>query len=218
MLKINHVSKKIEGRPIFTDVSFTVQPQEVVSIVGPSGSGKTTLLKCIVGLSSVDKGTISLDGKIFSGLSPQELRKFRFHNIGLVDQQNLLLDDLNTVNNVRFILDMHNCKAKNNQERAMELLRSLRIEHRANAYPEELSGGELQRLNIACALSNSPKLLVADEPTSALDDQSATIVLKLFRDLSQQLKIPVLIVTHDHRVSSIVDRSIDFGKLNHADE
>ena len=168
MLLVEKVHKTIDAKPILADISFSVPDGELVAITGSSGSGKTTLLKCIMGIYRPDSGSISLAGNEYSNLSDDKARAFRLQNIGVVDQQNRLIEDLTCLDNIRLIAAMSGQKKKESFESARGILARMGMEEYAERYPRSLSGGERQRISIACALANNPSLIAADEPTSRL--------------------------------------------------
>lgn len=133
-------------------------------------------------------------------MSGDQVRAFRLQNIGVVDQQNRLIEDLTCLDNIRLIAAMSGQKKKESFEAARGILARMGMEEYGERYPYSLSGGERQRISIACALANNPSLIAADEPTSSLDDVAAGGVIKLFRELAEQYQIPVVLVTHDYRV------------------
>lgn len=211
MLVVEKLYKAIDAKPILADVSFVVPDGELVAITGSSGSGKTTLLKCVMGIYRPDSGSISLAGNEYSGLLGDEARAFRLHNIGVVDQQNRLIEDLTCLDNIRLIAAMSGQKKKESFESARGILARIGMEEYAERYPGSLSGGERQRISIACALANNPSLIAADEPTSSLDDAAAGVVIKLFTELAEQYQIPVVLVTHDYRVKQYANSVYEMG-------
>ncbi len=213
MLVVEKLYKAIDDRQIISDVSFAVPDGELVAITGSSGSGKTTLLKCVMGIYRPDSGSISLAGNEYSGLSGDEARAFRLQNIGVVDQQNRLIEDLTCLDNIRLIAAMSGQSKKESFESARGILARMGMEEYGGRFPYSLSGGERQRISIACALANNPSLIAADEPTSSLDDVAAGVVIKLFTELAEQYRIPVVLVTHDYRVKQYANSVYEIGNV-----
>lgn len=211
MLEVSDISKTLSGKRIFDSVSLSVKQGELTAITGPSGSGKTTLLRCIIGIEQPDSGTISLSGKTYSSFPEKERRDFRLKNIGVVDQGNRLIEDLTCRDNIRLIAEMSQGGRKTSLTTAREILRQLNMESYENRYPSSLSGGERQRISVGCALANRPSLIAADEPTSSLDDEAAGVVIDLFLEFAQQFEVPVVVVTHDARVTKHVSTVYEIG-------
>lgn len=205
MLEISGIEKAIAGKLILRDVHFCVQPGQLAAVIGPSGSGKTTLLKCITGIATPDAGQISLGSEVYSEYSERQRRNFRLRKIGVVDQENRLVEDLTCRDNIRLIAELALKNKRKSHELADDILVRLNMESHKNCYPGSLSGGERQRISIGCALANSPSLIAADEPTSNLDDASADNVISIFIELAQYMQIPVVVVTHDSRVIKRAD-------------
>lgn len=183
---------------------------EIVAIIGKSGSGKTTLLNMIGGLEKPTVGRIYVDGNDLFALSENELVNYRSNTVGFVWQnsgQNLF-PFLNAVQNVEAPLLLMGKKGKDIREKAMRLLSLTGIDHKAEAFPYEMSGGEQQRVAIAVALANDPKILLADEPTGAVDSKTSDMLQDLFKKLNKELGITVIIVTHDMHLADRVSRVI----------
>lgn len=171
---------------------------ETLLITGNSGKGKTTLLHLVGGLLRAKSGEVSIDGKNISVLSEKELDQFRGRNIGLVLQQSHFVASLNVLENV--VLASWLATGKKATEKAKLLLKELDLEDQQHKLPSSLSMGQQQRVSIARALINEPKLLLADEPTSSLDDENASRVADLLAKLSKEYKASLVIVTHDQRL------------------
>ena len=171
---------------------------ETLLITGNSGKGKTTLLHLVGGLLRAKSGEVSIDGKNISVLSEKELDNFRGKNIGLVLQQSHFVASLNVLENV--VLASWLATGKKATEKAKLLLKELDLEDQQHKLPSSLSMGQQQRVSIARALINEPKLLLADEPTSSLDDENASRVADLLAKLSKEYKASLVIVTHDQRL------------------
>src|SRR5579863_5892926 len=180
----------------------------MVSIVGPSGSGKSTLLNLIGGLDRPTEGEIEIDGAALSQLSDDELTRVRRDKIGFIFQFFNLLPTLSCLENVALPLHLRGWPCKKVEERARELLDTVKLGARMEHLPDELSGGERQRVAIARALSVYPPILLADEPTGNLDTHTGVEILKLIRDLHERLGATILIVTHDLAVADSCARTI----------
>ena len=211
MIDLTQVSKQFDGKRKVTaldNIDLHVGRGEMVSIVGPSGSGKSTLLNLIGGLDRPTSGDVSIDGQRLSGLADDDLTRVRRDKIGFIFQFFNLLPTLSCLENVALPLHLRGWSSKKVQERARELLDLVGLGHRLEHLPEELSGGERQRVAIARALSVYPPILLADEPTGNLDTQSGAEILKLMRDLHDQLGATVLVVTHDPHIAQSCPRSL----------
>ncbi len=193
------------------DFSLTVDPGEWIAVMGPSGSGKSTLVNLIGCLDSPSSGQILLDGQNVAGLSASELTRVRAEKIGFVFQQFHLIPYLTAVENVMLAQYFH---SMTDEQEALEALARVGLRERANHLPAQLSGGEQQRVCIARALINDPKIILADEPTGNLDAANEEIVLRLLRDLHKQGRT-IVMVTHDPIVARLGDRRIELhhGKI-----
>ena len=167
-------------------------------ILGASGSGKTTYLHLLAGLRKSTSGQVFVDGKEMNKMSDRKLDRFRGREIGIVFQQAHFIPSLRVKENLS--LSMKLAGKMINKERIRYYLAHLNISHKANSFPNQLSVGEQQRLSIAMALINQPKVVLADEPTSALDDQNAEQVIGLLKNETKELNSALVIVTHDQRM------------------
>jgi putative ABC transport system ATP-binding protein len=211
VILLEHVSKHFEGRKRVTalnDVNVHIPKGELVSIIGPSGSGKSTLLNLIGGLDRPTTGHITLDNQRLDGLPDDALTGVRRDKIGFIFQFFNLLPSLSCLENVALPLHLRGWPRRKIEARARELLDLVKLGARIDHLPDELSGGERQRVAIARALSVFPPILLADEPTGNLDTQTGLEILKLMRDLHQELGSTVLIVTHDLSVAATCQRTI----------
>ena len=211
MIELKAVSKVFDGKRKATaleNIDLSIAKGEVVSIVGPSGSGKSTLLNLIGGLDRPTAGHITLDGQRLDGLSDDGLTGVRRDKIGFIFQFFNLLPSLSCLENVALPLHLRGWPRKKIEDRARELLELVKLRERIDHLPDELSGGERQRVAIARALSVFPPILLADEPTGNLDTQTGLDILRLMRDLHEQLGSTVLIVTHDLSVAATCQRTI----------
>jgi putative ABC transport system ATP-binding protein len=190
------------------EVTLPLRAGEVTGIVGPSGSGKTTFLMIAGVLEPPTRGEVRYRNKIIAQPNTRlnTLREFRRTHIGFVFQKANLIPFLTAIENVQVALEINGVKGRVARHRARELMDQLGIGHRINNYPSQLSGGEQQRVSIARAISNDPVLLLADEPTAALDGQRGQQVMSLFRQLADERRVAVCVVTHDPRWSNLFDQ------------
>jgi ABC-type polar amino acid transport system ATPase subunit len=197
VLSITGMSKSFHGRKVLDDVSLTVREATITAIIGSSGGGKTTLLRCLNLLELPDSGTVTLDGApIFTdGAVCTDLPKLR-RSVGMVFQRFHLFPHLTAIENVVLAPLDAGVPEQEAVERAVTLLRRVRLSHRALAYPEQMSGGEQQRVAIARALALRPSVLLFDEPTSSLDPESTGEVLLVMRELAAT-GITMVLVTHE---------------------
>ena len=184
------------------EVSFDVFPGTVIGLRGPSGSGKSTVLNIIGCILEPSSGTMRLNGEIVydNKWLRSDLRSLRLEKIGFIFQSHNLLPFLNAWENVAVARILAGASAVQAKERALELLTYLGIERRQNAMPGELSGGEAQRIAIARALANDPRIILADEPTAAIDSQRAGAVMDLLRKVATERRTAVIVVTHDEKI------------------
>lgn len=196
--------------PALIDIDLTIGTGEVVGLIGPSGSGKSTLLNCIGCITQPDSGAIRLDRRaIFDGKwLIGDLRRLRLETIGFIFQFHNLLPFLSAWENVAIVRTLMGESPEQAKARAMELLGYLQVDHRADALPSKLSGGEAQRVAIARALANEPRIILADEPTAALDSERAAIVIDLMKQVAIERDAAVIVVTHDEKIFSRLDRMI----------
>jgi putative ABC transport system ATP-binding protein len=197
------------------DVSLSVAGGELVMVMGPSGSGKTTLVSMLGALLTPDSGTITVDGVVLGMLNESGISALRARKIGFVFQSFNLLDALSVRQNVLLPASLASGGTRSARSKADALLESLNLEHRRDAMPNTLSGGEKQRTAIARALINGPKLIFADEPTGNLDSQSGQEVMMVLHDIARDQGCSVVLVTHDQRVMDVADRILwmEDGKL-----
>lgn len=204
-LFLNQVSKEYPGGVMALDrVSLRIGPGEWVAIMGPSGSGKSTLLNLLAGLDRPSGGQIEVLGVEVTKLQPDESSTFRRENIGLIFQQFHLIPYLTALENVMLAQYYHSMADRGE---AMEALGSVHLAERAHHLPSQLSGGEQQRVCIARALINEPKIILADEPTGNLDEANEEKVLEIFHGLHKKGKT-IIVVTHDHDIGCAAQRVI----------
>ena len=205
------MSKTFEGKRKVTaleGIDLSIAKGEMVSLIGPSGSGKSTMLNLIGGLDRPTQGEVELDGQPLSKLSDDELTRVRRDKIGFIFQFFNLLPTLSCLENVSLPLHLRGWPRKKVEERARELLETVKLGARVDHLPDELSGGERQRVAIARALSVYPPILLADEPTGNLDTHTGAEILNLIHDLHDRLGATVLVVTHDKTVAESCPRTI----------
>ncbi|MBZ5672796.1 MAG: ABC transporter ATP-binding protein [Acidobacteriia bacterium] len=211
MILLRGVSKTFEGKRKVTaldGIDLSIAKGEMASLVGPSGSGKSTMLNLIGGLDRPTRGEVELDGQPLSKLSDDELTRVRRDKIGFIFQFFNLLPTLSCLENVSLPLHLRGWPRKKVEERARELLDTVKLGARLDHLPDELSGGERQRVAIARALSVYPPILLADEPTGNLDTHTGAEILNLIHDLHDRLGATVLVVTHDKTVAESCPRTI----------
>ena len=188
-------------------IDLEVERGEMVAIVGPSGSGKTTLLNCLSGLDAFDGGQVVVDGQDLSAMSDRTRTAYRRDHMGFVFQAFNLLPVLSAVENVEIPLLLQNVSSRDSRRRALEMLETLGLAHRANHRPDQLSGGEQQRVAVARALVHKPAVVWADEPTGNLDTASTLEVLQIFADLNAAGRT-IVMITHEHDVAAHAKRVI----------
>lgn len=184
------------------NVNLQVAPGEVVGLVGPSGSGKSTLLKCLGAIIEPTSGRMTLGNDVIydDGWKTRDLRALRRDRIGFVFQAPYLIPFLDVTDNVALLPMLAGVSNAQARQRALALLQSLDVAHRAKAEPAQLSGGEQQRVSIARALANRPPVILADEPTAPLDSQRALSVIRILNDMAQQAETAIIVVTHDEKI------------------
>ncbi|WP_313367294.1 ABC transporter ATP-binding protein [Sphingobacterium mizutaii] len=199
ILQVQHVFKNYQigdhKIPVLNDINFEIEEGSTVSIVGPSGSGKTTLLGLCAGLDQSSEGDIILNGIKLTGLSEDKLAQVRNEHVGFVFQNFQLLPTLTALENVLVPMELRGMR--NKQKEAMELLEKVGLSARADHYPSQLSGGEQQRVSLARAFANKPKILFADEPTGNLDAETSAIIEDMLFQLNKESGTTLVIVTHD---------------------
>ena len=203
MIEFTHVSKDFgSGEKMVRavrDVSLTIQDGEIFGIIGFSGAGKSTLVRCINLLERPTNGTVVVDGKEMTALSPPELRLAR-RKIGMIFQHFNLMPSRTVFGNVAYPLQGQGLSKQAIQIKVRKLLKLVDIADKETAYPSQLSGGQKQRVAIARALANDPKVLLCDEATSALDPQTTKAILTLLKDLNQKLNLTIVMITHEMAV------------------
>ncbi|EDM36147.1 lipoprotein releasing system ATP-binding protein [Pedobacter sp. BAL39] len=208
MLKATGIKKAYGSLPILKGVDFEVQKGEVVSIIGASGAGKSTLLHILGTLDKPDEGIVELNGTKVSKLSGELLSVFRNKNIGFVFQFHHLLPEFTALENICIPAFIAKTSKRQAELRALELLDLLGLKDRAMHKPNELSGGEQQRIAVARALINSPSIILADEPSGNLDSANANALHEFFITLRDNFKQTFIIVTHNEDLAQISDRVV----------
>lgn len=209
MIKLEGITKSFGSLQVLKGIDLEINKGEIVSIVGPSGAGKTTLLQIMGTLDEPDAGTVEFDGTVVSRMKEKELSAFRNKNIGFVFQFHQLLPEFTALENVMIPAFIAGVSSKEANERALEILEFMGLTERASHKPNELSGGEKQRVSVARALINHPAVILADEPSGSLDTHNKEELHQLFFDLRERLGQTFVIVTHDENLSKITDRTVN---------
>ncbi len=208
MIQLTGITKSFGTLQVLKGIDLRISEGEIVSIVGPSGAGKTTLLQIIGTLDRADSGQVMIDSVDVDHLSSGALSDFRNRNIGFVFQFHQLLPEFTARENIMIPAMIAGTPARKMNARADELLSFMGMTDRANHKPKELSGGEKQRVAVARALMNSPRVVLADEPSGSLDSQNKDELHRLFFSLREHYGQTFVIVTHDSELASITDRTI----------
>lgn len=192
-------------------ISLEIKYGEFTVIVGPSGAGKTTLLNLFGGLDSPNSGTVYNQGVIISDMDQESLTLFRLINSGFIFQNYNLISTLTAEENIMFPMNLAGMKFEEQRERAVKLLKKMRLDERREHLPFQLSAGEQQRVAIARALANNPPVILADEPTANLDKKTSQFIKELFKDLKSGERT-IIIVTHDDDLIALADKIISFDE------
>lgn len=208
MIKLEGITKSFGSLQVLKGIDLEINKGEIVSIVGPSGAGKTTLLQIMGTLDEPDGGVVQIDGTVVSRMKEKELSAFRNKNIGFVFQFHQLLPEFTALENVMIPALIAGVSSKEAHERAMKILDFMGLVDRASHKPNELSGGEKQRVAVARALINDPAVILADEPSGSLDTHNKEDLHQLFFDLRDRLGQTFVIVTHDEGLAKITDRTV----------
>jgi len=209
MIKAHHIYKTFGDTAILKDISFSLKPAEIVSIVGPSGAGKTTLLQILGTLDKPDKNpetNFTIGGTDMLSISDSSLSKFRNSTLGFVFQSHQLLPEFTAIENICMPALIKGSNLRDASKRALELLDHFNLTDRAKHKPTMLSGGEQQRVAVARALINSPSLLLADEPSGNLDSVAADQLHDMFFDLRKTFSTSIILVTHNKALAARADR------------
>lgn len=203
IIRVENISKTFQtvAGPVeaVKNMSFSIEKGDIFGLIGLSGAGKSTLVRCLNLLERPDEGAIYVDGKNLMELTEYELRKER-QDIGMIFQHFNLLMQRNVVDNICFPMEIAGVKKKDARKRALELLETVGLSEKANAYPAQLSGGQKQRVAIARVLANNPKILLCDEATSALDPQTTKSILTLLKEINKKYGITIVVITHEMAV------------------
>ena len=217
LLKLNQVNLTYqtgdESIKVLKDIDLKTMKKETISFVGESGSGKTSLIMLIAGLEKATSGQIFFQNKEISSLSEDEVSEIRRKNIGIVFQSFYLIPNYTAVENVALTLELNNFKDPTNQ--AKEILERMRLKHRFNNLPSQLSGGEQQRVAIARAIAMKPELILADEPTGNLDSENSEIISEILFNYVKEEGSSLIMVTHDEKLADKAQRKIKIkdGKI-----
>lgn len=210
MITLQNVTKTVqsgaENLTILDDVSFEIPDGQFVSITGASGSGKSTLLGLIAGLDAPSSGEVLIDNESITKMSEDDLAETRSKKIGFVFQSFHLIPSLTAFENI--LIPMEILGVKDAKDRAKKLLEDVELTNRGHHYPSELSGGEQQRIAIARAFANRPKILLADEPTGNLDSKNGNHIFDLMTDLHDRNAVTLVLVTHDQALADKAERQI----------
>ncbi|MEE4093513.1 ABC transporter ATP-binding protein [Pseudomonas viridiflava] len=190
-VSIENLQKSYASTAVFSDINCAIEKGEFVTLLGPSGCGKSTLLRCIAGLTSVNSGSILLDGQNLVPLTPQK------RNIGMVFQSYALFPNMTVEQNVAFGLRMQKVSPDDSRKRVAEILKLVELQDYAKRYPHQMSGGQCQRVALARSLVTRPRLLLLDEPLSALDARIRKHLREQIRAIQRELGLTTIFVTHD---------------------
>ena len=209
MINVKDIHKSFGSLEVLKGVNLEIQKGEIVSIIGKSGAGKTTLLQIIGTLDKANSGKVEINGVDVSGLNEKELAEFRNKHIGFIFQFHQLLPEFNALENVMMPAMIGRMDWKEAEKRATELLSDLGLGERLTHKPNELSGGEKQRVAAARALMMKPDVILADEPSGSLDEENKRELHKLLKQMQEQYNQTIVIVTHDKELAEISDRVIE---------
>ena len=208
MIQLQGITKSFGSLQVLRGIDLNIDKGEIVSIVGPSGAGKTTLLQIMGTLDAPDSGMITIDGTLVSRMKEKELSAFRNKHIGFVFQFHQLLPEFTALENVMIPAFIAGVGQKEATASTLELLEFMGLTDRAGHKPNELSGGEKQRVAVARALINHPAVILADEPSGSLDTHNKEELHQLFFDLRNRFGQTFVIVTHDEGLARITDRTV----------
>lgn len=209
MIEVKNIHKSFGTLEVLKGVDLTVEKGEIVSIIGKSGAGKTTLLQIIGTLDKPDAGNVVIDGVDVFALKEKELADFRNRHIGFIFQFHQLLPEFNALENVMMPAMIARVPEKEAEQRAVQLLTELGMAERLTHKPNQLSGGEKQRVAAARAMMMSPDVILADEPSGSLDESNKKELHKLLLQMREQYGQTIIIVTHDKELAEISDRVIE---------
>ncbi len=215
MIKANNIKHAYGNLEVLKGVDLEIEKGEFVSIIGASGAGKTTLLQLLGTLDDVQSGTLTIKGKVVNNLNQKELASFRNKEIGFVFQFHNLLVEFTALENICLPAFIAGTSKKEAEKKGLELLTLLGLSDRANHKPDELSGGEQQRVAVARALINSPSIILADEPSGNLDSKNAGELHNLFLKLNKELGQTFVVITHNVALAKLGSRTLEMkdGKI-----
>lgn len=208
MIYLENITKSFGDLQVLRGIDMEIGKEEIVSIVGPSGAGKTTLLQIMGTLDMPDSGSVTINGTLATGLKEKKLSAFRNKHIGFVFQFHQLLPEFTALENIMIPAFIAGKKQQEAKTAATEILQFMGLAERASHKPNELSGGEKQRVAVARALINHPAVVLADEPSGSLDTHNKEELHRLFFDLRNRFGQTFVIVTHDEGLARITDRTI----------
>jgi lipoprotein-releasing system ATP-binding protein len=211
MIQAKNIKKSYDGNSILNGIDLTIEKGELVTIIGASGAGKTTLLQILGTLDKPDSGELIINNTPVHNLNDKKISKFRNNDIGFVFQFHHLLPEFTALENVIMPGLIQGRKRSDVEAKANELLKTLKIDHRATHKPSEMSGGEQQRVAVARALINEPSVILADEPSGNLDSNNADELHNLFIELKNSLQQTFIIVTHNRELAALSDRVIEIA-------
>lgn len=210
MIEVKNISKSFDGQQVLKSISTTFEKGKTNLIIGQSGSGKTVLMKCCIGLIDADEGSITFDGKVFTGLSEKQKKVIR-QEMGMLFQGGALFDSYTVEENVMFPLNMFTkLSFEEKKAKVNEVLDHVNILNANHKFPSEISGGMVKRVAIARAIALNPKYLFCDEPNSGLDPKTAEMIDSLISDLTQQFDMTTVINTHDMNSVLQIGQTISF--------
>ena len=205
VLEARSLSKSFGDRTLFTEVNLEIRPGEMSALLGPSGVGKSTLLNCLEGVETYDSGSVVIDNQTLESLDEDQMALLRREKIGTIFQFFHLLPTLTAFENIELPLQLIGMPEEERLQCVFSLLKRLNIDHRADAFPAQLSGGEMQRIAIARAIAHRPKIIFADEPTGNLDEKSGREALQLLTELCLEINTGLLMVTHSQDAAAYCD-------------
>jgi len=208
MIKINNLHHSYDNIKVLDGINLEINKSEIISVLGKSGAGKTTLLNLIGTLDTIQDGEVFINGKLINNLSLKELYKLRNEEIGFVFQFHNLLPEFTALENICLPAFIKGITKKEAEKKAYELLKKLDLTNRAQHKPNQLSGGEKQKISICRALINSPSFVLADEPTGNLDSHNTDIIYKLFQKLNNEFGYTFVIITHNNNFASIGNKKV----------
>ena len=208
MIELKNINKSFKDEKVLKNINLKANKSEIIAIEGKSGAGKTTLLKIIGKLEEPDSGIIYFNNQNITSLNNKELQIFRSNTIGFIFQFHYLLPEFNALENICMPAYINKKQTNETFQRALELMRILNIDSKKNSFPEQMSGGEKQRVAIARSLINNPDIVLADEPTGNLDSIQSIELYNLFNSLRKKFNQTFLIVTHDKELSKLTDRKL----------